>query len=107
MSTDAGAPEPLEEARRLLRAGQAAEAAACLERIVAADASAAEAHAMLGVALAMKGDVTAGTRALETGIALAPEQATYRFNLGQVREQVGGRIGAPAGYGQALGVVTS
>jgi hypothetical protein len=57
---------------------------------------------MLGVALAMSGERTAGMRSLETAIQLAPLQASHHFNLGQVIERGGDRGGAAAAYRQAL-----
>ena len=102
MSIEPTDAERLEQARRLLRDGQAAGAAACLDALLAAAPENAEAHAMRGVALGMMGETAAGTRALETAIQLAPPQPIYYFNLGQIREQGGDPAGAVAAYRQAL-----
>jgi tetratricopeptide (TPR) repeat protein len=102
MALDSDSTDPLAEARQFLRAGQAPEAATCLRQMLATRPADAEAHAMLGVALAMSGERAAGMRSLETAIQLAPLQASHHFNLGQVREQGGDRSGAAAAYRQAL-----
>jgi tetratricopeptide (TPR) repeat protein len=94
--------ESMAEARRLMGSGQAQEAVACLQRLVGANDADAEALALLGVAVAMNGDAATGAHHIEAAIRLAPQQATYHFNLGCVREQAGDAKSAGAAYEQAL-----
>jgi len=97
-----GNEDRFEEARRLLGSGQVEEAIAGLQQILTADPGEAEAHALLGIALGMKGEIAESTGHLETAIRLAPQQPTYHFNLGQVYEQSGDRSAAVAAYTRAL-----
>lgn len=62
----------LERGRALLRAGNAGAAAAALARVVASDASNADAHFLLGASRHLLGDLPAALRSFDAALACAP-----------------------------------
>src|SRR5579864_5660887 len=78
-----------ERARSLLAAGRPGEAMALLEAVLQVNPGSAEAHAVLGSALAAGGDREKSLAHFERACALDPERASFRFNLGYAFEVVG------------------
>ncbi len=79
----------LEEAARLLRAGDAQGAEACLRAVLGADAANADALHLLGLAAHRRGRHAEACAAIEAAVARRPEVALYRANLGLVLAAAG------------------
>ncbi len=95
-------PLRLAEACALIRGTRFAEAAAVLERTLAARPDAAEAWALLGGVLSLSGHSDQGLSALSQAIHLKPAHAGFHYDLGVVLGGMGESRAAEAAYREAL-----
>ncbi len=79
----------VEEARRLISAGEMVEAAERLEAIVGETPEMLEAHYWLGRSRVELGDLEGASEAFETVLETRPESTDSRFWLGEVRRRQG------------------
>ena len=86
------------EARKLIAAGQFAEAIAQLEAAIAAGTDSAGIQVLLGIALVENGDVAAGIEHIEDGVHQQPANAQFLFYLGQAHEKQGDTARAARAY---------
>jgi hypothetical protein len=79
----------LEDAMALLQAGRVDEALDICRELVRSDASDSNAHALIGVCHAQKGDMDACVKCLETAALLNPSDPTIQYNLANALFQLG------------------
>jgi tetratricopeptide (TPR) repeat protein len=77
------------------------EAEAAFRKLAAADAANAEVHHYLGIATFRRGDPEAATKILERAVELAPGNAAYFHDLGDVYGQAAQKAGMLSKFGLA------
>ncbi len=90
------------EARRLIHLDQAGQAVAALQDGMSQFGADAEAHGLMGAALARSGHEAAAVSHFEQAVRLDPARAPNHYNLGVAYERVGRAEWALEGYRQAL-----
>jgi tetratricopeptide (TPR) repeat protein len=94
-------PTQLAAARALYDAKKFPEAEAALKKLAAADAGSADIQFYLGKVATARDDLEAGVKYLEKAVQLAPQNASYHHELGDVYGQSAQKAGVLSKFGLA------
>lgn len=104
MTLSAPADAVLQEALRLLQAGNIAESIAMTRQYLAATPGSAAAHELLGASLIIQGKVDEGYAELRRAVQVDPRQSSAYVKIGDVLMTRGDVAGAKRSYETAVGL---